>query len=222
MGNIPPPEHPYKGAERKRPSHPGVPDVPVIFSVGKSTPDTGSSRRVSPPYRPRTMFSQKAGKDASAQHVVDRMLAAFPAAEGARTTGGPVVRPPPRRPPGPWRAMNWCSTIPSNLPLQPAPPTCPSNLPLQPAPPTCPSNLPLQPGAIFEQIATRTMAMRCGPGCLRILVADSSILGTLFTRQRCRAAIMKEANMGRGVLLWLIGIPLPIILIVWLLGGLHG
>jgi hypothetical protein len=27
--------------------------------------------------------------------------------------------------------------------------------------------------------------------------------------------------MGRGLLLWLIGIPLPIILIIWLLGGLH-
>jgi len=29
-------------------------------------------------------------------------------------------------------------------------------------------------------------------------------------------------HMGRGLLLWLIGIPIPIILIVWLLGGLHG
>jgi hypothetical protein len=28
--------------------------------------------------------------------------------------------------------------------------------------------------------------------------------------------------MGRGLLLWLIGIPIPIILVVWLLGGLHG
>jgi len=28
--------------------------------------------------------------------------------------------------------------------------------------------------------------------------------------------------MGRAALLWLIGIPLPIILIIWLLGGLHG
>jgi hypothetical protein len=28
-------------------------------------------------------------------------------------------------------------------------------------------------------------------------------------------------NMGKGLLLWLIGIPIPIILIVWLLGGLH-
>jgi hypothetical protein len=28
--------------------------------------------------------------------------------------------------------------------------------------------------------------------------------------------------MGRGLLLWLIGIPLPIILLIWVLGGLHG
>jgi len=27
--------------------------------------------------------------------------------------------------------------------------------------------------------------------------------------------------MGRGLLLWLIGKPLPIILVIWLLGGLH-
>jgi len=27
--------------------------------------------------------------------------------------------------------------------------------------------------------------------------------------------------MGRGILLWLLGIPLPIILLIWLLGGLH-
>jgi hypothetical protein len=32
----------------------------------------------------------------------------------------------------------------------------------------------------------------------------------------------RRTNMGRGLLLWLIGIPLPIILIIWLLGGLHG
>jgi hypothetical protein len=30
-----------------------------------------------------------------------------------------------------------------------------------------------------------------------------------------------ETEMGRGLLLWIIGIPLPIILVVWLLGGLH-
>jgi len=27
--------------------------------------------------------------------------------------------------------------------------------------------------------------------------------------------------MGRGILLWLIGIPIPIILLIWLFGGLH-
>jgi hypothetical protein len=32
---------------------------------------------------------------------------------------------------------------------------------------------------------------------------------------------ISEATMGRGLLLWLLGIPLPIILIIWLLGGLH-
>jgi hypothetical protein len=29
-----------------------------------------------------------------------------------------------------------------------------------------------------------------------------------------------EIKMGRGLLLWIIGIPLPIILLIWLLGGL--
>jgi hypothetical protein len=28
-------------------------------------------------------------------------------------------------------------------------------------------------------------------------------------------------TMGRGLLLWLIGIPIPIILLIWLFGGLH-
>ena len=32
----------------------------------------------------------------------------------------------------------------------------------------------------------------------------------------------QEDDMGRAMLLWLIGIPIPIILIIWLLGGLHG
>jgi hypothetical protein len=30
-----------------------------------------------------------------------------------------------------------------------------------------------------------------------------------------------ELTMGRGLLLWLIGIPLPIILLIWAFGGLH-
>jgi hypothetical protein len=34
--------------------------------------------------------------------------------------------------------------------------------------------------------------------------------------------IAEEVKMGRGLLLWLIGIPIPIILLIWLFGGLHG
>jgi hypothetical protein len=33
---------------------------------------------------------------------------------------------------------------------------------------------------------------------------------------------LQEMNMGRGVLLWMLGIPIPIILVIWLFGGLHG
>ena len=31
--------------------------------------------------------------------------------------------------------------------------------------------------------------------------------------------IAEEAKMGRGLLLWLIGIPIPIILLIWLFGA---
>jgi hypothetical protein len=30
-----------------------------------------------------------------------------------------------------------------------------------------------------------------------------------------------EDAMGKGLLLWLIGIPIPIILVIWLVGGLN-
>jgi hypothetical protein len=34
--------------------------------------------------------------------------------------------------------------------------------------------------------------------------------------------VKQEDVMGRGLLLWLLGIPLPIITLIWVLGGLHG
>jgi len=34
--------------------------------------------------------------------------------------------------------------------------------------------------------------------------------------------VKREDVMGRGLLLWLLGIPLPIIIFMWVLGGLHG
>jgi hypothetical protein len=30
---------------------------------------------------------------------------------------------------------------------------------------------------------------------------------------------MEEANMGRGILLWLLGVPIPVILLLWLFFG---
>ena len=50
--------------------------------------------------------------------------------------------------------------------------------------------------------------------------------GTIQLQSRCWVQLVKRKTgvrvMGRGLLLWLLGIPLPIILLVWLLGGLHG
>jgi hypothetical protein len=31
----------------------------------------------------------------------------------------------------------------------------------------------------------------------------------------------EEFDMGRYLLLWLIGVPLPILLLIWVFGGLH-
>ena len=46
--------------------------------------------------------------------------------------------------------------------------------------------------------------------------------GTLLAPRRCKPSNHEmEDRMGRGLLLWLIGIPLPIIILIWLLGGLH-
>jgi hypothetical protein len=35
------------------------------------------------------------------------------------------------------------------------------------------------------------------------------------------AANQLRGNMGRYLLLWLLGIPIPILLLIWLFGGLH-
>jgi hypothetical protein len=48
--------------------------------------------------------------------------------------------------------------------------------------------------------------------------------GTISRFRRCVAEDSSKRwrlNMGKGALLWLIGIPLPIILVIWLFGGLN-
>jgi len=48
--------------------------------------------------------------------------------------------------------------------------------------------------------------------------------GTFNQGRRSRGSQNRRGGkkMGRGLLLWLIGIPIPIILLIWLFGGLHG
>jgi hypothetical protein len=42
-----------------------------------------------------------------------------------------------------------------------------------------------------------------------------------FHPRRRLGARLKERRMGRYLLLWLIGVPIPILVLIWLLGGLH-
>jgi hypothetical protein len=53
-------------------------------------------------------------------------------------------------------------------------------------------------------------------------------MGRRFTRMEHKfrghvvwKLIEVQQEEGRGLLLWLIGIPLPIILLIWAFGGLH-
>jgi hypothetical protein len=48
-----------------------------------------------------------------------------------------------------------------------------------------------------------------------------AITGAFSRCKRVDCKTEEEKTMGRGLLLWLIGIPLPIILLIWLFGGLH-
>jgi hypothetical protein len=37
----------------------------------------------------------------------------------------------------------------------------------------------------------------------------------------CRVPLSRRTDMGRYMLLWLIGVPIPILVLIWLFGGLH-
>lgn len=87
----------------------------------------------------------------------------------------------------------------------------------------------------YDRISHQDFSFR--PACLRRLFrvpgarsseslrqADRALdqNGTFAPRLRSfRDSSQGRWTMGRGLLLWLIGIPLPIILIIWLLGGLN-
>jgi hypothetical protein len=67
----------------------------------------------------------------------------------------------------------------------------------------------MTPGAISEKFIGPYVGEGTLPSAVRS--ADANVDGKTE----------EENTMGRGLLLWLIGIPLPIILLIWLFGGLH-
>jgi hypothetical protein len=58
-------------------------------------------------------------------------------------------------------------------------------------------------------------------GGSRFPVVPGARRGTLFPGRRSIGHInrTKERTMGKGLLLWLIGVPIPIILLLWFLFG---
>jgi hypothetical protein len=45
--------------------------------------------------------------------------------------------------------------------------------------------------------------------------------GTIITHKRCRGDPAQELTMGRYLLLWLLGVPIPILILIWAFGGLN-
>ena len=62
---------------------------------------------------------------------------------------------------------------------------------------------------------------KAGSGLFR-LEPDRSHLEPDWSHQSWGSATLSRRSlMGRAMLLWIIGIPIPIILLIWLLGGFH-
>jgi hypothetical protein len=58
-------------------------------------------------------------------------------------------------------------------------------------------------------------------GCLGIAVQQNLAFRNFVHNAAFQVEQNRRLKMGRGLLLWLIGIPIPIILLIWLFGGLH-
>jgi len=98
--------------------------------------------------------------------------------------------------------------------------------------------------APVQPVSSRILVLEAFNGVCRAMSVPNSLQGSLDFDQNCRkrrarrrfltpepasgsgvhearGRTLERLEMGRGLLLWLIGIPLPIILVVWLLGGLN-
>jgi hypothetical protein len=63
-----------------------------------------------------------------------------------------------------------------------------------------------------SEIGTHCLA----DGTLSLGALSSSTLGQIGRERK-----NEEKKMGRYALLWLLGVPIPILLLIWLFGGLH-
>jgi len=85
--------------------------------------------------------------------------------------------------------------------------------------------------SLSKQSALWKVQSRAGPSRSRGRGHNNDRLGFLtqegwrpeptFRRWRCPADEPMEDAMGRYVLLWLLGVPIPILLLIWAFGGLH-
>ncbi|HEX3341199.1 MAG TPA: hypothetical protein VHT68_18720 [Pseudolabrys sp.] len=65
--------------------------------------------------------------------------------------------------------------------------------------------------------------MREPPTCSRTVPFQLSKKTVFGTRHHpmCSISQHEESTMGRYLLLWLLGVPIPILLLIWIFGGLH-
>jgi hypothetical protein len=57
--------------------------------------------------------------------------------------------------------------------------------------------------------------------CTRPLKFEENVFGTCRCHRKFPIGVMEEQTMGRYMLLWLLGVPIPILVLIWLFGGLH-
>ena len=50
---------------------------------------------------------------------------------------------------------------------------------------------------------------------------DENVFGTRVRRCEFPLRTTEDSTMGRYMLLWLLGVPIPILVLIWLFGGLH-
>jgi len=56
---------------------------------------------------------------------------------------------------------------------------------------------------------------------MRALNFDENVFGTRSQHREFPVHITEKRTMGRYMLLWLLGVPIPILVLIWLFGGLH-